>query len=244
MRRAKITLMRTICVVVVASCCVIAQGSYTTIKLNSSRPTVWRVEGDYVRFKGNTDLIRFANSEILKAARASKAEFLQTTKELRTGGADEPVYALFSGCAVDVESPRLISVHFSNESDVGRAHPYRALFYLNFGYVHGKPQRLKLRDIVTSEKGMSPLVEAGLRREAKDRGLPLDFIRPLHSEEFECFVITRKGLSYMFAQDAYAGNGLGYLFSDVPWRDIKNLRRNGPIAALLRKQRKSSRRSG
>jgi hypothetical protein len=211
----------------------VAPASFVTKTLSNEKPKFWKLSVDYVKFKGTGKLVRFANEQIRQKAKSILAEYLGFAKDrpMRNDGV-RPFCTLEGGLLVGIDSPTLLSVHFSEDSYMGGNHPNVETEQMNFGILNGRPAKLRLRDLVVSPRALKKQIIAGLEADIKDRELGFsNFGRDLRSDELECFLITPHSLNFFYASPL--GHAVGGLGADIPWSKVKGLKRSGPIARLL-----------
>ncbi|HVT12804.1 MAG TPA: hypothetical protein VHE55_11100 [Fimbriimonadaceae bacterium] len=217
-----------IILVLTAAC---ANASYIKKRLTTNKKGVWKGYVEYCEFKGDTPLIRLANAQILKEAKADIASFIDDVNNLETKG--ESVSELEGSCWVELETPALISVRLGDARWPARYHPNFNTRRINVALVNGKPKVLTIKDIVRDPKKLLPVVAKSLVAGGKgdEPYKPLDFgIDDLQ------FLIHPKGLYFFFAQGEIATAYVGPLFGEVPWRKVPGLRRDGPLRTLLSKK--------
>jgi hypothetical protein len=102
---------------------------------------------------------------------------------------------------------------------------------MNFGLVNGRPTLLRVKDIVSSRKEFADAISAGLRNDLRKRDGAWNALSfDLSGKALESFVVSRKGIEFLYDQAPHA---VGMLFANLPWSRIKNLKRGGPLRAVI-----------
>jgi hypothetical protein len=215
----------------------LSSATVTWNTLAKSKPDEWNAKVRYPQFVGKSKLIAYANEAISKQAKEMLASFLKDVRELKADGIQPNVAYELEGLAeVDLDSPTVVSVHFVEYTFTGGAHPNHLLPASSFGIVDGKPARIRASDITSNLKGLSDRVLSKVKKKPGSDWVNEDEIKQLSKDQREMFVVTKKGLHFLFPPYEMGPYAAGSFEVDLSWSEIPGLKKTGVVAALLQRK--------
>ena len=210
-----------------------------TKSIHGGKKGWWTAVASYPTFNAHSAVLNLGSAELKSNAAKLVAGFLKEAPGFLMDNA-KPDYAFEfdSSFAISYASQTLLSLNLSNYESVGAAHPNITLEAFNFGLVHGKPKHLDLQDLfkpdVKAASELSDLLMKALRK------MHLSFIedgtvKELTAMQFNNFVITTKGLSYMFSAYEVASYAEGPQFVDLSFKQLQGLDPNGPLKGIWKR---------
>lgn len=205
-----------------------AHAAHISKRLDTAKKGAWKGYVRYPQFKGNTPLIRFANAQILKEAKADIAAFIDEVHDLPIEGSS--ISEIEGSYWIELETPAIISVRLGDARYPAGYHPNYNARRINVAIVNGKPAVLKLTDIVRSPKKLVDIVAKRLVAGGKgdEPYKPMFFgVQDL------LFLIHPKGLYFFYERGEKATSYVGPLIAEIPWSKVPGLRRDGPVRAFF-----------
>jgi len=167
--------------------------------LTNNKPNEWKASIAFPVFKGDTEVVAFANEALSKRAQSLLADFLRQTKAniaaLGHGGMEAKTDA-----SISLIGRQLITGVMTSYAYVGGAHGMTNFLPYNFAMVAGKPKQLTFGDIFrpdaaaqVSERVLAKLV--GVERAAWVAEGEVTGMTPI---QLDRFVITKDGVKFLF----------------------------------------------
>lgn len=218
--------------------CLCAGHSWATVtyrELTNNRAGVWKAKVRYPHFQGNSALITFANRNIQAQAKKMLADFVRDVRSMGApAGRPAMVMEFDAQGKVDLDSRDVLSIHFEGYGFTGGAHPYHFLPTSNFGIRSGKPSVLTIDDVTTNRKDVSKIVLTKVSRKPGADWVTDGELKVLSKEQWRMFVITRRGLHFLFPPYEMGPYSSGSFEVDLPWNQVLGLRSAGPIRSLVK----------
>lgn len=197
-----------------------ASVSYKTLHMGEKE--VWDAKVSYPSFGRFSNLSVAASQGFKKEANRIALEFSMSVKKDREAS-EKQLWVVDAKSVVSLKSPTFISGYFDGYQDCGGAHPSSFYHVLNFGTLKGSIKELKLKDILKKPTDVDVVIQSivvpAIQKAKDDRGAgKLDeFDRSLDSD----FVVTKSGLTWMFAADEVGSHAEGGYEIKVPWAKLK-----------------------
>ncbi len=209
---------------------------FQTKDVHEVKDGYWDAKASYPVFAIHSPVLEYGSAQLEAHAHNLIAGFLKDAPGYLVNNAKptDP-FALDSSFTISYSSKDLLSLNLSTYEDVGGAHPNTELETYNFGVVHGKAKKLGIQDLfrpgVKAGPFMNKLLMKALRRKHLsfiDDGM----IKSLTAPDLDSFVLTPKGLDYMFSAYEVASYAEGPQFVHVSFSQIPGLDRSGPLKGL------------
>lgn len=206
---------------------------FTWKNVISTKKNRWEAKARFPQFQGTSAVVKLANANISKVARADLADFLKYAKEPRPAGMPSS-WEFDSESEVAYTSASLISLNLRTYNYSGGAHPNTSFTLLNYGIVGGRAKRLQLSDVVLRPKDlMGGLVLEKLNAVKKSRDI--EALTSIDAEYANAFLVTRSGITWMFQPYAVGAYVEGAYEIKCSWAELAGyVRPNGPLKELVK----------
>jgi hypothetical protein len=206
------------------------------LTLKSSRPGLYDIRARYPELKGPGPVTALANREFRSEAESEAGSVRQAALGDRKLGAQRfGPYELRLSTHLSVVDDELVTGYLASDSFTGGAHGNAHYLPLNFGIVGGRAVKLRLKDLLRPEvdpvRFYSDATLPGLNQQKRAReASPVDEVPP---QLVDRFVITRAGITWIFAPYDVGAYAEGAYFVKVPWEQMEgSLRTAGPLQRL------------
>lgn len=225
--------------------CVAAQAAETKV-LENNRKDWWEIRAEYPVFYGSGVVPHAINKKAKSIATQGFDEYLRMAREdmpeiKKMGSAG--FYTYDASCTPHVEFRDLMSCHWSIYGYAAGAHGSVWFETLNYGFINGKAVELKLQDLFLSGvNGHQQASIAVLGQLMKDERFDMmweDAQTSLTPQNLRNFVITSKGLLFLFGHYELAAYVFGTFEALVPYEELIGLNPNGPLKSVLEARKRA-----
>lgn len=209
-------------------------------ELNAKRADWWESKVAYPEYSAKGPAPKMLNQMVKEQAKSMHEEFLAMARrdmpEIKEmGSAGE--YWQEVDYTVGFSSSSLATMHWSIYNYTAGAHGSAWYEPVNIGWKEGKYQRLKLEDLfndgVDSVSQIRMALLPLLMKTERPNNIKEGYSTDIDPGDYESFVITKKGLLYLFGHYAIGPYAVGTFEVLVPYDDIIGLDPTGPLAPVL-----------
>jgi len=207
-------------------------------KMHQAKPGIYDVAVSYPQFSGSSPLARAASAAFKTEALRDLGEFRKNAiSDAKEFGKLRGEYGIDRSAVLGIVSDTVISGYLVDYDYSGGAHPNTVYVPITYGLVNGKPERLTVRQIALPSvspadvlaKTVIPQVNAIKK---KNEGDPIGSIDLKYANRF---IVTRKGITWVFSPYDIGAYAEGPFIIDVPWSRLHGLlRADGPLAAYAK----------
>lgn len=210
--------------------------------LTAFRKDWWNVQVAYPHFKAGGPVAATANQAARAAERREFQAFVADARrdvpELKKIGSAAAFYELLVRPTVTMDTPALSSGYCMRYVFTGGAHGTTGFNTMNYGRVGGKIRTIELADLFV--KGVDPVAQASMA--LLEQLLKLERVpsmvqegswTKLDGQQAKQFVITPRGLLFLFGNYELGSYAEGTFRVLVPYSSISGLSPNGVLAPVF-----------
>ncbi len=214
--------------------------------LENNRADWWEIRAEYPVFYGQGVVPHAINQKAKSIATQGFNEYLKSAREempelKRMGAAG--FYTYDASCTPHLEYRDLMTCHWSIYGYAAGAHGSVWFKTLNYGFINGKAVELKLKDLfvsgVDANRQTSIAVIGHLMKDERYDEMWEENQITLSPELLSNFVITSKGLLFLFGHYSLAAYVFGTFEVLVPFEELMGLDPKGPLKSVLEARAKT-----
>jgi hypothetical protein len=200
----------------------------------NNNPGRWKATISYPVFKGDTNVVSFANAELYKTAEYLLEDFLKQARQTRLASGAE--LEALTTASISYIGTDLISGTMSSYTFTGGAHGMTYYLPYNFGAVGGVPKRLGYSDIFKpgTESVMSDRIMTKLQLVDRAAWVHSGEVKSINAKQLNRFVITPMGVKFLFDPYELGPYSEGRFVIMMEYSEIMDLiDQAGPLRAVL-----------
>lgn len=201
--------------------------------------TGWIATAVFPQIDGDSPLRQLARDRAAAITHKDQHDFIVWAKDdVKTNGSPDSQYSYQSTPTVTLMTPKVISILWTNESDIGGEHPNVAYDTLDVGLVHGKPKVLTLTDFFVPGVDANGIAARAIINTLMNDPDAIDVqegrLNALTPGLVGKFTLGDTAITFVLSPDIagrFAIDGVDKV--KVKYTDLTDLDPSGPITALL-----------